>query len=110
MRTTNVELQTKLGEISPSRLRGWQPGEEKTSQLLILVSSRIKTLKQKQLIREDCNPIVPSLVIKKHEKYIEEKDRVNISLFVRCWRCKSRCQYCSKMFRHGPNVGNFRTE
>lgn len=110
MRTANVELQTKLAEISPSRLGGWQPGEEATTQLLTLVSSRIKTLKQKQLIREDRNPTVPSLLVEKHERYIEEEDRVKTSLFARCWRCKSLCQYCSKMMRRGPNFGNFRTE
>ena len=109
MRTANVGLQTKLAEISPSRLGGWQPGEEATSQLLTLVSSRIKTLKQKQLIREDHNPTVPSLRVEKHERYIEE-DRVKTSLFARCWRCKSLCWYCLKMMRRGSNFGNFRTE
>ena len=109
MRTANVGLQTKLAEISPSRLGGWQPGKEATSQLLTLVSLRIETLKQKQLIREDRNPTVPSLLVEKHERYIEE-DRVKTSLFARCWRCKSLCRYCLKMMRRGPNFGNFRTE
>ena len=53
---------------------------------------------------------LPSLLVEKHDKYIEEEDRVKTSLFARCWRCKSLCQYCSKMLRRGPNFGNFRTE
>lgn len=110
IRTANVELQAKLEELSPSRLGGWQLGEEATSQLLMLVSSRIKTLKQKQVIREDRNPTVPSLLLEKHDRYVEEEDRVKTSMFARCWRCKSLCQYCSKMMRRGPNFGNFRTE
>ena len=110
IRTANVELQAKLEELSPSRLGGWQPGQEATSQLLTLVSSRIKTLKQKQVIREDRNPTVPSLLVEKHDRYVEEEDRVKTSMFARCWRCKSLCQYCSKMMRRGPNFGNFRTE
>lgn len=110
IRTANVELQAKLEELSPSRLGGWQLGEEATSQLSTLVSSRIKTLKQKQVIREDRNPTVPSLLLEKHDRYVEEEDRVKTSMFARCWRCKSLCQYCSKMMRRGPNFGNFRTE
>lgn len=96
--------------LQAGRLGGWQLGEEATSQLLTLVSSRIKTLKQKQVIREDRNPTVPSLLLEKHDRYVEEEDRVKTSMFARCWRCKSLCQYCSKMMRRGPNFGNFRTE
>ena len=110
MRMANVQLQTRLAEISPSRLGEWQPGEEVTSQLLTLVSLRIKTLKQKQLIGEDRIPTVPSLLIEKHERFIQEEDRVKTSLFACCWFCKSLCQDCSKMMRSGPNFGNFQTE
>ena len=92
MRMANVQLQTRLAEISPSRLEGWQQGKEATSQLLMLVSLRIKTLKQKQLIGEDRIPTVPPLLIEKHERFIQEEDRVKTSLFACCWFCKSLFQ------------------
>ena len=52
IRTANVELQAKLEELSPSRLGGWQPGQEATSQRLTLVSSRIIKGSCEQLMDE----------------------------------------------------------
>ena len=45
-------------------------------QLLTFVSSPIKALKEKQVIKENTNPEVPALLVEKKEKFDEEQDRV----------------------------------
>ena len=52
---------------------GWQPGQEPSPQLLTLLSSRIKLLKPKQLITEDNNPLVPTLLVDRIERFDKEE-------------------------------------
>ena len=100
----------ELQEISAERLGEWQPGNEPTPQLLMFVSSRIKALKEKQVIKENTNPEVPDLLVEKKEKFNEEQDRVRTRTLPRCWRCQSRCQFCLKRKCQFPTFGNFRAE
>ena len=110
LQTTNEETKQELQEISAERLGEWQPGHDPTPQLLTFVSSRIKALKEKQVIKENTNPEVPALLVEKKEKIDEEQDRVRTRTLPRCWRCQSRCQFCSKRKRQFPTFGNFRAE
>ena len=110
LQTANEETMQKLQEISAERFGGWQPGEEPTPQVLTFVSSRMKTFKQKQLINEDRNPVVPSLLIERKERFDEVEDRVRTRTLPRCWRCQSRCEFCLKWKRQFPTFGNFRAE
>ena len=89
----NEDTKKQLKDISPGRLGGWQPGEAPSPQLLTLVSSRIKLMKSKQLIREDDNPVVPSLLVDRLEWFDEEEERVRTKTLARCWRCQSRCRF-----------------
>ena len=110
LQTANEETKQELQEISAERLGEWQPGNEPTPQLLIFVSSRMKSLKEKQVIKENTNPEVPALLVEKKEKFDEEQDRVRTRTLPRCWRCQSRCQFCLKRKRQFPTFGNFRAE
>ncbi|CAH3188092.1 unnamed protein product [Porites evermanni] len=76
LQTANEETKQELREISAKRLGEWQPGNVPTPQLLTFVSSRIKALKEKQIIKENTNPEVPALLVEKKEKFDEEQDRV----------------------------------
>ena len=91
--TANEDTKKQLKDISPGRLGGWQPGEAPSPQLLTLVSSRIKLMKSKQLIRED-----------------EEEERVRTKTLARCWRCQSRCRFCLRRRHDFPKFGHFRPE
>lgn len=104
IRTANEQTQAQLREISPSRLGGWQPGEVPSSELLTLVSCRIKTLKEKQAIRENRNPKLPSLLVEMREEFIEEEDRVKTTkslpvlpgegeTFSSVWKLKNRVSF-----------------
>ena len=110
LQTANEETKQELQEISAERLGEWQPGNEPTPQLLTFVSSRMKALKEKQVIKENTNPEVPALLVEKKEKFDEEQDRVRTRTLPRCWRCQSRCQFCLKRKRQFPTFGNFRAE
>lgn len=94
LQTANEETRKLMKDISPERLGGWQPGEAPSPKLLTLVSSRIKTLKSKQLIREDANPVVPSLLVERIDRFDEEEERVRTTTLARCWSCQSRCKSC----------------
>ena len=110
LQTANKETKQELQEISAESLGEWQPGNELTPQLLTFVSSRIKTLKGKQVIKENTNPEVLALLVKKKEKFDEEQDRVWTRTLPRCWRCQSQCRFCLKQKRQFPTFGNFRAE
>lgn len=75
-----------------------------SSELLTLVSCRIKTLKEKQAIRENRNPKVPSLLVEMREEFIEEEDRVKTTkslpvlpgegeTFSSVWKLKNRVSF-----------------
>ena len=108
--TANEDTKKQIQEISPERLGGWQPGEEPSPQLLTLVSSRIKLLKSKQLIREDDNPVVPTLLVDRIDRFDEEEERVRTTTLARCWRCQRNCRFCLRGRHDFPKLGNFRTE
>ena len=108
--TANEDTKKQLKDISPGRLGGWQPGEAPSPQLLTLVSSRIKLMKSKQLIREDDNPVVPSLLVDRLEWFDEEEERVRTKTLARCCRCQSRCRFCSRRRHDFPKFGHFRPE
>lgn len=110
LQTTNEETKQELQEITAERLGKWQSGNEQTPQLLTFVSSPIKALKEKQVIKENTNPEVLALLVEKKEKFDEEQDRVWTRTLPRCWRCQIRCQFCLKQKRQFPTCGNFRAE
>ena len=110
LQKANEETKQELQEISLKRLGEWQPGNEPMPQLLTFVSSPIKALKEKQVIKENTNPEVPALLVEKKEKFDEEQDRVWTRTLPRCWRCQSRCRFCLKRKRQFPTFGNFRAE
>ena len=110
LQKANEETKQELQEISAKRLGEWQPGNEPMPQLLTFVSSPIKALKEKQVIKENTNPEVPALLVEKKEKFDEEQDRVWTRTLPRCWRCQSRCRFCLKRKRQFPTFGNFRAE
>ena len=110
LQKANEETKQELQEISAKRLGEWQPGDEPMPQLLTFVSSPIKALKEKQVIKENTNPEVPALLVEKKEKFDEEQDRVRTRTLPRCWRCQSRCRFCLKRKRQFPTFGNFRAE
>lgn len=103
--TANEQVQAKFEEISSSRLGGWQPGKEPSNELLKWVSSRIRTLKEKDCISRDTNPTVPSLLRRSGGPV--------------CWRCKQYCRFCSESSKSSNSTkrkkcfskfGNFRIE
>ena len=106
--TADSVTQQEFAQVS-ARLGGWLPGEMPTKELLTFVSSRMKTLKGKQAIREDSNPEVPNRLLSKKERFDEETDRVITRVFARCWRCGQRCE-CCRQKKNYPNFGNFRVE
>ena len=108
--TANEDTKKQMKDIFPGRLGGWQPGEAPSPQLLTLVSSRIKLMKSKQLIREDDNPVVPSLLVDRLEWFDEEEERVRTKTLARCWRCQSRCRFCSRTRHDFLKFGQFRPE
>ena len=110
LETAKEDSKQMFRKISPERLGGWQPGEAPSPQLLTLVSSRMKLLKTKQLIKEDDNPVVPSLLVKKKERFDEEEDRVKTTTLARCWRCQTKCRFCLRRKHDFPKFGHFRTE
>ena len=110
LQKANEETKQELQEISAKRLGEWQPGNEPMPQLLTFVSSPIKALKEKQVIKENTNPEVPALLVEKKKKFDEEQDRVWTRMLSRCWRCQSRCRFCLKRKRQFPTFGNFRAE
>ena len=57
LQKANEETKQELHEISAKRLGEWQPGNEPMPQLLTFVSSPIKALKEKQVIKENTNPV-----------------------------------------------------
>ena len=63
LQTSNAETQEMFATISPDRFGGWTPRERPSKQLLTFISSRMKTLKTKQAVREDENPKVPSRLV-----------------------------------------------
>ena len=104
-KTANQDTKKQIKDISPGRLGGWQPGEAPSSELLMLVSSWIKLLKSKQLIREDqCHHVVPHLLVDGIEWFDKEEERVRKKTLARCWRCQSKCRH------HFPKFGHFRIE
>ena len=54
----------------------WRPAEMPTKELLTLISSRIKTQREKGIIREGKNPGVQSLLLKEKQTSLEEEDPV----------------------------------
>ena len=81
-------------------------GRASSPKLLTLVSSRIKTLKSKQLIKEDANPVVPSLLVERIDRFDEEEERVRTTTLARCWSCQSRCKSClQKKNKISQNLG-----
>ena len=110
LQKANEETKQELQEISAKRLGEWQPGDEPMPQLLTFVSSPIKALKEKQVIKENTNPEVPALLVEKKEKFDEEQDRVWTRTLSRCWRCQSRSRFFLKRKRQFPTFGNFRAE
>ena len=63
-------------------------------------------MKSKQLIREDDNPVVPSLLVDRLEWFDEEEERVRTKTLARCWRCQSRCRFCSRRRHNFPKFGH----
>ena len=109
LQTANEETKQELQEISTERLGEWQPDNEPMPRLLMFISSWIKALKEKQVIKENTNPEVPALLVKK-KKFDEEQDRVRTRMLPRCWRCQSGWQFCLKQKRQFPTFGNFRAK
>lgn len=99
-----------FNKVSPSRLGGWRPGEMPTKELQTFLSSRIKTLKNKQAIREDMNPDIQDRLLEKDESFAEEADRVVTRLYPRSWRCQERCEFCCGKGMNYPKFGDFRCE
>jgi len=108
--TANNDTNKQFKDISPERLGGWQPGEPPSPQLLTLVSSRIKLMKSKQLIREEAKPVAPSLLVEREDHFDEEDERVRTTTLARCWRCQTKCRFCLLVRQDFPKFGHFRDE
>lgn len=76
-----------------------------TKKLLTLISSKIKNLKKKGVIRERKNPVVPSLALEDKQMYSEEEDCVAYQYYPQCWICSHRCQFCLKRNDFFPKCG-----
>ena len=94
LRCASDEVKGQFDEVSPVRLGGWRPGQEPSKELSTFVSSRLKSAKEKQDIREYDEPCSPPILWHTKETYIEAENRVVTVLHPRCWRCATRCRYC----------------
>lgn len=110
LQTSNPETQEMFATISPDRFGGWTPGERPSKQLVTFISSRMKTLKNKQALREDENPQVPSRLVETWEIYDGHEERVVTRYRPLCWRCGQRCDFCRQQKKNYPTFGNFRVE
>ena len=82
--------------LTPLPVGNWILWEFHTKKLLTLISSKIKNLKKKGVIRERKNPVVPSLALEDKQVYSEEEDCVAYKCYPQCWICSHRCQFCLK--------------
>ena len=110
LQTSNPETQEMFATISPDRFGGWTTGERPSKQLLTFISSRMKTLKTKQAVREDENPQAPSHLVEMWEVYDGHEERVVTCYRPWCWRCGQRCDFCRQQKKNYPTFGNFRVE
>jgi hypothetical protein len=110
LRCSSPQTLADFESISASTFGGWTPGNTPSKELLTLVSSRLKTLKNKGAIRENDNPEVPHLLQERKQKFITEEDRVKTFVFPKCWRCAVRCAFCRNKKKYFPNFGDFRVE
>lgn len=110
LQTSNPETQEMFATISPDCFGGWTTGERPSKQLLTFISSRMKTLKTKQAVREDENPQVPSRLVETREVYDGHEERMVTCYRPRCWRCGQRCNFCRQRKKNYPTFGNFRVE
>ena len=110
LQTSNAESQEMFATISPDRFGGWTPRERPSKQLLTFISSRMKTLKTKQAVREDENPKVPSRLVDTRNVYDGHEECVVTRYHPRCCRCGQRCDFYKQQKKNYPSFENFRVE
>ena len=110
LQTSNAETQEMFATISPDRFGGWTPRERPSKQLLTFISSRMKTLKTKQAVREDENPKVPSRLVDTRNVYDGHEECVVTRYHPRCWRCGQRCDFYKQQKKNYLSFENFGVE
>ena len=109
LQCSKPQTQKDFESIYISRLGGWSPGCD-PKEMLMLVSSRIKTQKSKGDIRENANPVVPKSLADTKMVFSTENEHVKTFVYSKCWRCNLRCEFCRNRNKHFPDFGNFRVE